>query len=281
MDETTIIKLVSLSVGNLLDDARVRLTPEQRALLSQQIAESCWDGLLVMLRHSFATSETVQLQDVGYFQKAGDVVYFHPAAPIAEVVALGLEPENRDQHFADMGLFCLNQAIELLSHCSTDVNFDPEEVALEKLAPEERLLRAIFGEKAGTNLLTEKLQESIGRLTAIKDGFNLSGAEADAVPAEAEIGKIYHGKVVTVKDFGAFVEFLPGKDGLVHISELADFRVKQAGDIVKPGDDIWVKCLGVDEKGRVRLSRRAAIQEMEKEQAAAKPVVSAPNLAGI
>ncbi len=81
--------------------------------------------------------------------------------------------------------------------------------------------------------------------------------------AEAEIGKIYRGKVVTIKEFGAFVEFLPGKDGLVHISELANFRVKQTEDIVKMGDEIWVKCLGVDEKGRVRLSRRAAMAERD------------------
>src|SRR5438105_4617083 len=83
--------------------------------------------------------------------------------------------------------------------------------------------------------------------------------------AEAEVGKIYRGKVVTIKDFGAFVEFLPGRDGLVHISELANFRVKQTEDIVKLGDEIWVKCLGVDEKGRVRLSRRAAMAERDQE----------------
>src|SRR5258708_12692724 len=81
----------------------------------------------------------------------------------------------------------------------------------------------------------------------------------------AEIGKIYRGRVVTIKDFGAFVEFLPGKDGLVHISELANFRVKQTEDIVKMGDEIWVKCLGVDEKGRVRLSRRAAMADRDQE----------------
>ena len=65
----------------------------------------------------------------------------------------------------------------------------------------------------------------------------------EGMTAEAEIGKIYRGKVVTIKEFGAFVEFLPGKDGLVHISELANFRVKQTEDIVKLGDEIWVKCL--------------------------------------
>ena len=89
--------------------------------------------------------------------------------------------------------------------------------------------------------------------------------------AEAEIGKIYRGKVVTVKEFGAFVEFLPGKDGLVHISELANFRVKKTEDIVKVGDDITVKCLGVDEKGRVRLSRKAAMEDRDKEMAAEAP----------
>ena len=71
---------------------------------------------------------------------------------------------------------------------------------------------------------------------------------------------------MTIKEFGAFVEFLPGKDGLVHIQrELANFRVKQTEDIVKMGDEIWVKCLGVDEKGRVKLSRRAAMAERDKE----------------
>jgi len=78
------------------------------------------------------------------------------------------------------------------------------------------------------------------------------------------VGKLYRGKVVTIKDFGCFVEVFPGQDGLVHISELANFRVKQTEDIVKLGDEIWVKCLGVDEKGRVRLSRKAAMEERDK-----------------
>jgi polyribonucleotide nucleotidyltransferase len=85
--------------------------------------------------------------------------------------------------------------------------------------------------------------------------------------AEIEIGKIYRGKVVTIKEFGCFVEVLPGKDGLCHISELANFRVKQTEDIVKVGDEIWVKCIGVDDKGRVKLSRRAAMAERDKEMA--------------
>jgi len=78
---------------------------------------------------------------------------------------------------------------------------------------------------------------------------------------EIEIGQTYQGRVVTTKEFGAFVEVFPGKDGLVHISELADFRVKRTEDVVKVGDMIWVKCIGIDDKGRVKLSRKAALKE--------------------
>jgi polyribonucleotide nucleotidyltransferase len=78
---------------------------------------------------------------------------------------------------------------------------------------------------------------------------------------EIEIGQTYQGRVVSTKEFGAFVEVLPGKEGLVHISELADFRVKRTEDVVKTGDMIWVKCIGIDDKGRVKLSRKAALKE--------------------
>lgn len=78
---------------------------------------------------------------------------------------------------------------------------------------------------------------------------------------EIEVGETYHGKVVSTKEFGAFVEVFPGKDGLVHISELADFRVKRTEDVAKVGEMIWVKCIGIDDKGRVKLSRKAALKE--------------------
>ncbi|MBX6325192.1 MAG: polyribonucleotide nucleotidyltransferase, partial [Chthoniobacterales bacterium] len=78
---------------------------------------------------------------------------------------------------------------------------------------------------------------------------------------EIEIGQTYKGRVVSTKEFGAFVEVFPGKDGLVHISELADFRVKRTEDVAKVGDIIWVKCIGIDDKGRVKLSRKAALKE--------------------
>ena len=90
---------------------------------------------------------------------------------------------------------------------------------------------------------------------------------------EIEIGATYQGHVVSTKEFGAFVEVLPGKEGLVHISELADFRVNKTEDVVRVGDAIWVKCIGIDDKGRVKLSRKAAMKERnEAAGAPAEPV---------
>ncbi|MFZ0826533.1 MAG: polyribonucleotide nucleotidyltransferase [Verrucomicrobiia bacterium] len=106
------------------------------------------------------------------------------------------------------------------------------------------------------------------------EGMKIALDAITGMTAEAEIGKVYRGKVVTLKEFGCFVEFLPGKDGLVHISELANFRVKKTEDIVKMGDEIWVKCLGVDEKGRVRLSRKAAMEDRDKEVAGKEAVAT-------
>jgi polyribonucleotide nucleotidyltransferase len=80
---------------------------------------------------------------------------------------------------------------------------------------------------------------------------------------EISVGELYQGTVVSIKEFGAFVEVLPGKDGLCHISELADFRVNKVEDVVKMGDSIWVKCIGVDDKGRVKLSRKAAMKDRD------------------
>ena len=78
--------------------------------------------------------------------------------------------------------------------------------------------------------------------------------------AEAEVGKIYKGIVKKIMDFGAFVEILPGTDGLVHISQLAAERVKEVRDILKEGDEVMVKVLEVDKTGKIRLSRKEALQ---------------------
>ena len=78
---------------------------------------------------------------------------------------------------------------------------------------------------------------------------------------EVEVGKIYLGKVKKIVDFGAFVEILPGTDGLVHISQVCDRRIKSVSDEIQEGDEIKVKVIDVDSKGKVKLSRKEALRE--------------------
>lgn len=81
------------------------------------------------------------------------------------------------------------------------------------------------------------------------------------ITAEPEVGTVYSGKVVKVMDFGAFVNFLGNRDGLVHVSEMADHRVEKPGDVVKVGDVVQVKLIGVDERGKLRLSMKAVAKD--------------------
>ena len=87
-----------------------------------------------------------------------------------------------------------------------------------------------------------------------------SGREArrriDLITADVEVGRIYDGKVVRLMDFGAFVSILPGKDGLVHISQISNERVEKVSDKLSEGDEVKVKVLEVDRQGRVRLSMK-------------------------
>jgi polyribonucleotide nucleotidyltransferase len=83
----------------------------------------------------------------------------------------------------------------------------------------------------------------------------------ESLTKDVEVGAIYTGKVNRLMTFGAFVEILPGKDGMVHISELADYRVDKVEDIVKVGDEITVKVIDIDNMGKVRLSRRAVFEK--------------------
>jgi polyribonucleotide nucleotidyltransferase len=98
--------------------------------------------------------------------------------------------------------------------------------------------------------------------------------EVEKLCAEVKVGQIYSGKVTSIKDFGAFIEVIPGQDGLCHISELADGYVKRVEDVVKLGDKVRVKVILVDDQGRVKLSRRQALAE-ESEGKEAEPSLAA------
>ena len=113
---------------------------------------------------------------------------------------------------------------------------------------------------------------------ASTDGPSLDGArtEIEALCEEVKVGAVYTGKVVSVKDFGAFVELAPGTDGMCHISELAEGYVKSVTDVVKIGDVVKVKVILVDDQGRIKLSRKAVlIEEAKKNAPAAAPAAPA------
>jgi polyribonucleotide nucleotidyltransferase len=134
---------------------------------------------------------------------------------------------------------------------------------------------ALIG-KGGENIkaLTEETGAQIdieddGKVTVLaKDGDTMAlvRRRIEECTAEAERGKLYRGKVKSVKDFGAFVEILPGQEGLLHISEMANYRVNKVEDICREGDFVTVKVLDIDPSGKIRLSRRAALEEMDEEK---------------
>ncbi len=98
---------------------------------------------------------------------------------------------------------------------------------------------------------------SIKIFAADKDAMNAAVAMIETITAEAEVGAIYTGKVARIVDFGAFVTILPGKDGLVHISQIADERIEKVTDVLSEGQEIKVKVLDVDARGRIKLSMKA------------------------
>ncbi len=127
------------------------------------------------------------------------------------------------------------------------------------IGPGGRVIRAIQ-EATGAKLDVE----DSGKLTIFSpddDARRRCQGMIEEITQEAEVGKLYMGKVKKVTDFGAFVEIFPGTEGLLHISELADRRVGKVEDICVEGDEVMVKCLDVDPSGKIRLSRRAALAE--------------------
>ncbi|HEX2860153.1 MAG TPA: S1 RNA-binding domain-containing protein, partial [Lacunisphaera sp.] len=159
------------------------------------------------------------------------------------------------------------------------IQIDPEKIGL-LIGPGGKTIRRIT-ETTGAQI--DIADDDSGKVFIYSnnaDAMNRAVQEIDALcggGSQIEIGKIYTGRVTGTKEFGAFVECMPGKEGLVHISELADFRVRRTEDVVKVGDSITVKCVGIDERsGKVRLSRKAAMAELEaQKQAGGAPAETA------
>ncbi len=140
------------------------------------------------------------------------------------------------------------------------IKINPEKIG-GLIGPGGKNIRAIC-ELSGAQVDIEE-DGTVKIFASDSESLELARKEVEKVTAEAEVGKIYRGVVKSVKEFGAFVEILPGLEGLLHISEMADYRVEKPEDICKIGDYVSVKVLEIDEdRGRVRLSRKAALEEM-------------------
>ncbi len=140
----------------------------------------------------------------------------------------------------------------------TTVKIDPEKIGA-LIGPGGKHIRAIT-ETSGAQV---DIQEdgTVNIFAVDAEAMESAISQVNALTAEVEIGTIYDGKVIAVKDFGAFVECMPGKEGLVHISEMANERIDSVDAICKPGDAMRVKCIDIDNQGRVRLSRKAALND--------------------
>src|SRR5215469_604085 len=142
------------------------------------------------------------------------------------------------------------------------VKIHPDKIGL-LIGPGGKTIKGIVAETGAEINIDD--DGSVHIYSSSRDSLNRAKEIITGMTKEIEVGETYHGRVVSIKEFGAFIEVLPGKDGLVHISELADFRVKNVEDVVKIGDLVWVKCIGIDDKGRVKLSRKAAMRERNAE----------------
>jgi polyribonucleotide nucleotidyltransferase len=151
-------------------------------------------------------------------------------------------------------------------------NFSPNAPKIEVIKINVDKIREIIG--TGGKVIRDIVEKSGAKIDIADDGtikiasndekaIAIARKRIEDIAAEPEIGKIYEGKVVKVVEFGAFVNFMGARDGLVHVSMMADYRVKSPSDIVKEGDTVNVKVLGFDDRGKIRLSMKDAVDNSD------------------
>ena len=181
-----------------------------------------------------------------------------------EIMAKALEQAKAGR------LFILGEMNKVLSGPSTEMSHYAPRYLTMKINPEK--IRDVIG-KGGA--VIKSITEETGVTIDIDDDGNVKIASSDfdnaeaakvrieQITAEAEVNKIYEGEVIKIMDFGAFVRILPGKEGLVHISQICEERVEKVSDKLKEGEKIQVKVLEIDRQGRIRLSMKAVSEAAE------------------
>ncbi len=200
-----------------------------------------------------------------------------------DIKVAGITPEIMEQALAqakDGRMHILNEMSKALTEAG---DFSVHAPRIETMTIPTDKIREVIG--SGGKVIREIVEQSGAKVDINDDGvIKIASPNGEAIQkaydmiysivAEPEEGKVYKGKVVKIVDFGAFVNFFGKRDGLVHVSQIADKRLNHPSDALKEGQEVWVKLLGFDDRGKVRLSMKIVDQETgqekSKEEAAAE-----------
>ena len=183
-----------------------------------------------------------------------------PGIPLAVLEeAIALAKDGRTQILAKMNE-CIPAPAAMSEYAPRieTVKIDPDRIG-ELIGPGGKNIKGIQAE-SGADISIQD-DGTVHIYASKKESLERAKQMIERMFAVIEVGQVYTGKVVSTTNFGAFMEVLPGKDGLIHISELAEGRVNVTEDVVKVGDIVTAKCIGVDEKGRVKMSRKVLLRE--------------------
>jgi polyribonucleotide nucleotidyltransferase len=174
--------------------------------------------------------------------------------------ALYQAKEGRDHILGIMNQTISEPSREMSSHAPRIITLKvrPEKIR-EIIGPGGKVIRGIV-EETGVKIDVE--DDGTVMIASNDEAASRRAVEmVQRIAAEPEVGKIYRGTVRKIVDFGAFVEILPGTDGLLHISQLAPERVRRVSDVLSEGDEVMVKVLDIDKQGKIKLSRKEALEE--------------------
>jgi polyribonucleotide nucleotidyltransferase len=174
--------------------------------------------------------------------------------------ALYQAKEGRDHILGIMNQTISEPSREMSSHAPRIITLKvrPEKIR-EIIGPGGKVIRGIV-EETGVKIDVE--DDGTVMIASNDEAASRRAIEmVQRIVAEPEVGKIYRGTVRKIVDFGAFVEILPGTDGLLHISQLAPERVRRVSDVLSEGDEVMVKVLDIDKQGKIKLSRKEALEE--------------------